>query len=111
MGPYSTLRLEGEVMREVAHGPVIARHEDHEWRVDGERYTRLDCGCRVNVHFERVDGTASRTYGPYESFSFVDGVGFGNHEVFAFADRSIVDWYCHADGRHWPLMIIVPVVS
>jgi hypothetical protein len=95
-------------MREVAGGPVIAKHEDHAWMVEGERYMRLDCGCRVKIHFERVDGSVSKTYGPYESFSFVDGIAYADREVFAFADRTIVDWYCKQDEHHWPLMIIEP---
>ena len=107
-GPYGALRFEGEVLRETAGGPVIAKHENHEWVVDGARYTRMECQCRVDVHFERVDGQVSRTYGPYENLSFIDGVAFAEREIFAFADRSIVDWYCHADGRHWPLMMVRP---
>jgi hypothetical protein len=107
-GPHARIRLEGEVMREVPGGPVIAKHADHAWIVDGERYTRLDCDCRVKVHFERVDGTKSKKFGPFSNFSFVDGIAYADREVFAFADRAMVDWYCHADDHHWPLMIIDP---
>jgi hypothetical protein len=80
----------------------------HQWQVDGERYTRLDCDCHANFHFERIDGQRSKTYGPYESVSFIDGVAYADHQIFAFADRSIVDWYCHEDDQHWPLMILSP---
>ena len=108
-GPYPWLRFEGEIIRAEPGGPVIARHEHHQWQVDGERYNRLECECRVLLHFERVDGSRSRTFGPYESVSFIDGVAYVDHRIFAFVDRSIVDWYCHEDERHWPLMIIQPV--
>ena len=107
-GPFSLIRAEGEVLRTTAGGPLIARHVDHHWEVDGQEYTRLDCDCgtRLMVHFERIDGTKSRNYGPMRTFSFVDGIAYMDREVFAFADRTIVDWYCHSDGVHWPLMII-----
>ena len=106
--PLPQIRLEGEVIRAEGGGPVIARHVDHAWLVDGVRYLRLDIDsdATITAHFERVDGTLSNTYGPYETFTFVDGVSYANGEIFAFADRSIVDWYCHADGAHWPLLII-----
>ena len=108
-GPYPLLRLEGEIIRTEPGGPVIAKHVGHEWHVDGERYSRLESECRVLVHFERVDGSRSKTFGPYERMSFIDGVAYMEHLIFAFIDRSIVDWYCHEDERHWPLMIIQPV--
>jgi hypothetical protein len=108
-GPFSQLRLEGEVMRFAVGGPIIAKHENQKWKVDGFDYRRADCdNCAVALHFERIDGTQSKTYGPFNCFSLVDGVAFADHEVFAFADRAIVDWYCHPDGRHWPLFIIEP---
>jgi hypothetical protein len=108
-GPFRQIRLEGEVMRPEAGAPVLAKHEDHAWLLDGERYARLECDSRVTLHMERVDGQKSKVYGPFESLSFVDGIAYANHEVFAFADRTIVDWYCHADDTHWPLLIITAV--
>ena len=107
-GPYRSVRFEGEVIRAEAGGPVIARHEGHEWHVDGEPYSRLQCNGRIAVHFERADGTRSKKYGPYETVCFIDGVAYVNHRIFAFVDRSIVDWYCHEDDKHWPLMIVSP---
>src|SRR6185436_2687893 len=80
-GPYAMVRFEGEVIRSEPLGPVIARHEHHEWR----------------VHFERLDGTRSERFGPYDCVTFVDGVAYANHQIFAFVDRSIGDWYCHED--------------
>jgi hypothetical protein len=107
-GPYPLVRFEGETMRSEPGGPVIALHVKHEWRVDGEKFTRLECDCNAQLHFERMDGQRSRVYGPYESVSFIDGVAYADREIFAFADRSIVDWYCHEDDQHWPLMILRP---
>ena len=108
-GPYAVIRLKAEVLVD-PDDAVVARHVDHHWQVDGQPYTRLDCDCGpgVDVHFERLDGTRSKTYGPIRTFSFVDGIAYMDRQVFAFADRSIVDWYCHDDGRHWPMMVIAP---
>ena len=107
-GPYPQLRLEGELMRAAAGGAVIARHENRNWIVDGQPYTRSDCVATASVHFERIDGTRSKTYGPLAHLSFIDGVAYVDREVFAFVDRGMVDWYCKDDGRHWPLMIVQP---
>ena len=107
-GPYPLLRLEGEVIRTEPNGPVIARHEHHEWNVGGERFPRMQCDCRACIRFERLDGTLSALFGPYECVTFVDGVAYANHHIFAFVDRSIGDWYCHEDEHHWPIMVITP---
>lgn len=48
----------------------------------------------------------TESYGPFASFSARDGITFADHEVFAFADRSIGDWYCHADGQHWAMLVV-----
>ncbi len=82
VGPFGCLRLEGECMREAAGGPLIAEHWGHEWHVDGERFSRLDVEGPVNVHF--VDHSSSKTYGPFSSFSAVNGVAFRERSVFAF---------------------------
>jgi hypothetical protein len=60
------------------------------------------------LHLRRAEGAHSKSYGPYESISFVDGIAYADRAVFAFADRSIGDWYCHDDGRHYPDLIIEP---
>ena len=107
-GPFRQLRFEGEVLREVVGGPMISRHVDHHWELEGENYTRIDCECRVTVHFERIDGSRSDSYGPFDSVSFQDGVAYADREMFAFADRTMVDWYSHSNDRHWSLMVVTP---
>ena len=105
-GPYPRFCLQGETLREEPGGPSIAVHEDHQWLLDGKRFTRFDCDCHVRIQLSSVDGKRIGRHGPYKSFSAQDGVTFGDHALFAFADRSIGDWYCHADGQHWALMIV-----
>ena len=108
LGPYRLLRLEGEVIRTESRGPAIARHEHDAWDVSGERFPRLQCDCRACIRFEDLDGTRSDWFGPYDCVTFVDGVAYANHEIFAFVDRSLGDWYCHEDEHHWPIMVISP---
>src|ERR1041384_1268231 len=49
-GPYTSIRLEGEVMRERHGGPAIASHfAEGWWQVDGEDYLRVDSEGRVVV--------------------------------------------------------------
>lgn len=92
-------------MRAPEEGEPFAVHESHHWRVAGEHYTRAECDGPVRLRLQGVDG-ASKTYGPYESLSFVDGIAYVERKVFAFADRAIGDWYCHDDGRHYAIMLI-----
>lgn len=105
-GPFTRLLLEVGVVREGVDGQVIAQHRDHEWHVDGERFTRLDVENHVQVQF--LDGTASKTYGPFTGFSSVDGVAFREGEVFAYVDPRRNVWVRQDDGKSWPVLLIEP---
>ena len=105
-GPFERFCLQGETLRREPGEPPIAVHEDHHWQVDGKRFSRFDCDCHVRIELMRLDGKRVARRGPYKSFSAQDGVTFADHVMFAFADRSIGDWYCHADGQHWGLLIV-----
>lgn len=107
LGPYPKVRFDGERINDAPGSPTLAEHKNHEWIVEGERFSRLDFEGPVKVHF--VNGITSKTYGPFKQFSSVDGVAFQEGHVFAFVDRRASDWYCHDDGRHWPLMVVEPV--
>lgn len=102
------LRFEGEVVRAQPGGPILAEHRVQTWELQGRRYMRLECAGPLRVYFERANGQRSETFGPFANFSCVDGIAYVNHEVFAFADRAIGDWYAHENGQHWALMVVVP---
>jgi len=102
------VRFEGEVVRIDPGGAIIAEHRVQTWEAQGRRYMRLECRGPLRVYFERASGQRSEAFGPFDNFSCVDGVAYANHEVFAFADRAIGDWYAHPSGQHWPLMVVVP---
>lgn len=107
VGPFHAVHLDGETVREAQNRTLVARHREHQWLVDGERYFRLDATTRVQIHFERPpQGTYSRQFGPYERFSAVDGIAYTDDRVFAFVDPKVGDWFCYNDGQHWPIMVV-----
>jgi hypothetical protein len=107
VGPFHAVRLDGESVREVQNRTLVARHEQHQWEIDGERYYRLDATTRVRIQFERPpQGESSRSFGPYERFSAVDGIAYTDERVFAFVDPKVGDWFCYHDGQHWPVMVL-----
>lgn len=106
-GPFAAVRLDGDTVRAAEDRALIARHREHQWEVEGERYFRLDCPSRVSIHFERpVQALHSRGFGPFERFSAVDGIAYTDDRVFAFVDPKVGDWFCYNDGQHWPVMVV-----
>ena len=112
VGPFEAIRLDGETVREVQNRTVVARHREHQWEVEGERYFRLDATTRVHIHFERPPkGDVSRQFGPYARFSAIDGIAYTDDRVFAFVDPKVGDWFCYNDGQHWPIMVVSDATS
>lgn len=110
MGPFSFLRFEGERLIGGPDGQRIAEHVEHRWTLaDGSAYSRLQCSAPVRVRFQSTAEEPSKALGPFESFSSVDGVAYGNHRVLAFCDRQLGDWYSYDIGRHWKAMHVEPV--
>jgi hypothetical protein len=108
-GPFAEVFLVGETMRGAPGDPPFATHEEHHWCLaGGKRFFRAECPGPLIVRLRRLDGGASSSYGPFDSVSFVDGIAYADRGVFAFVDRSIGDWYCHEDGRHWAVMVLSP---
>ena len=107
VGPFHGIRLDGDSVREVQNHTLVARHRQHQWEVEGERYFRLDATTRVHIHFERPpQGAYSRQFGPYERLSAIDGIAYTDDRVFAFVDPKVGDWFCYNDGQHWPIMVV-----
>lgn len=111
VGPVTSVRIDAESMHDGTGAKLIARHREHHWEVEGERFFRVDMTTRVRIHFERARPAAdaptkSRSFGPYERFSAVDGIAYADDRVFAFVDARVGDWYCYGDGRHWAVMVV-----
>ena len=110
VGPFKSVRLDAESLHDVASDDVVARHRDHQWDFEGERYFRLDSTSRVRIHFERErpypHAASSRNFGPFDRFSAVDGIVYTDNRVFAFVDGKVGDCFCYEDGKHWTTMIV-----
>jgi len=105
LGPLSAIWLNADGMRTEANGAVRAPYRNHQWDVDGLRYFRLDCTARVSIHFERSEQRSNR-YGPYERFSAVNGLAYGDDGVIAFLDYKLNEWLYYDTGYHWPVMVV-----
>jgi hypothetical protein len=110
-GPFSSIVLDGDSVRPAEGGEPIALHREHQWEVEGERYFRLDASTPVRIHFERdprkpEEEARSRSFGPFERFSAVDGITYVDDRVFAFTEPTEPGWSCYDDGRRWLLMVV-----
>lgn len=90
VGPFDSVRVDGHGIREASGGNVVAQHEERQWKVKGERYSRLERSC---------------DFGPYEWFSAAEGIAYADDQVLAFVSK-LGDWFCCDDGRHWAVMVV-----
>lgn len=108
---YNLLTFRGPALFADDHPEPIARHERHHWTPTGVEakdvfYTRLDIAGPLCLSFKRK--AAEVNYGPYSSFSMVNGVGYVEGVVFAFDDAQHNDWYCTEDRQHWATLTLRP---
>jgi hypothetical protein len=101
-GPFSSIVLEGETVREKRGGAVIARHLPHSWTVDGAEFLRLDVEPIVKVTWDGFAGSPSTT----GHFSSVNGIAFIDRRMFAVVDRQQRDWYLLREGFHQALLCL-----
>lgn len=106
LGPFKTIWIDRESLRDGADGPVLARHRHHQWEIDGQSYYRLDCTARVRVSFTGGKAPPPREFGPFNRFSAVDGLAYTDDKVFAVLDEKVSAWFCYDAGNHWPTMVI-----
>jgi hypothetical protein len=110
IGPFTSVRLSFDGMRDDVGGEVLATYHKHQWGVDGLDYFRLDCTTRVAVRFER-SAERSRAYGPFERFSAVNGLAYGDDRVISFLDFKNNEWLYYDTGYHWPVLVVTDVTS
>ena len=106
LGPFPSVRINGEAMRARPGGPILARHRAHVWEVEGRTFFRVDCACPVRLHLEDEHGKCSPESDPYMHFSFADGIAYGDGAIYANLDLETKHWYCHRDGRHWRELVV-----
>jgi len=105
LGPFRRISLSFNGMRGDADDSLLAPYRNHQWHVEELDYFRLDCTSQVSVHFERLRERSGR-YGPFERFSAVNGLAYGDDRVIAFLDLKVDEWLYYDSGYHWPLMVV-----
>lgn len=106
IGPVTKLRFDGSCLF-IEPGGLLANHANHRWAlIDGRTYSRLECIYRLEVCFESHHGSMSRTIGPFNSFSAVDGILYADFHVIAFCDEQNKDWYSYDLGSHWKAVVV-----
>jgi len=86
-------------------GESSRAYRNHQWSVEGLDYFRLDCSSQVLVHFNGGD-ERTRQYGPFQRFSAVNGLAYGDSRVIAFLDYKKNEWLYYDTGFHWPVMVV-----
>jgi hypothetical protein len=110
LGPFRSVRFSVDGMRADADDRLVASYHKHQWGVEGLDYFRLDCTSRVVIHFERKNERSS-PYGPFERFSAVNGLAYGDDHVLTFLDFKEKEWLYYDTGYHWPNLVVTDVMS
>ena len=105
LGPFPSFRVEGELLRSLPDGEVLARHVDHSWEVNGSTYFRLDVAGPVRVHFDK--GDEARSFGPYRHYSMADGIAYVDRLFFASLSAASGQWHCIELPEDWPGFSVV----
>jgi len=106
LGPFREVWIDGEALRAERDGPVLARHRNHTWEVQGRGFFRLDCASPVRLYFENKDGESSAVSEPFMHFSCADGIAYGDGAIQANIDLETKRWYSHADRRYWDVLVV-----
>lgn len=106
LGPFTAIRVDGEVMRAERGGGPLAQHRAHSWIVQGKNFFRVDCETPVRLHFENEKGESSPVYGPFFHFSCADGIAYGDGAIYGNVDLETKRWYGHIDGKYWSVLVV-----
>jgi hypothetical protein len=105
LGPFSSFRIEGGVMREARGAAPFAHIANDLWTVKGAGYSRVDCAGPLVINAEG-GATAQRRFGPFQHFSFVDSTAFANSEVFARYNDASRLWYFVPSHEHCSALVV-----
>ena len=109
VGPVPSFRIEGANVRLSPGGPVLARHADHLWEMNGRKFFRIDCAGPLTVEFHDHERRVVKKFGPFRHFSAADGIGYVDRNHFASYAENTGLWYCKIAGGSWPVMVIEAV--
>jgi hypothetical protein len=107
LGPFEEVAFDGNDLYALVEGrPRIARHADHYWFVDGEKFFRVDCNTAVEAQFQDGAGKVTEVLGPFVHFSSADGIAYGDGQNFAHIDPHSGRWFSHLHRSHWNRLVI-----
>lgn len=106
VGPAQGFRVAGNFLRQLPGNLVLGEYVRHQWRVQDGHFSRYDAVGPCRVHFEDVEGTSSRVFGPYPRMHVADGTMYVENQLFAkFIDETLL-WHSFELESYWPSMII-----
>jgi hypothetical protein len=111
LGPFRSVRIDGEALRAEPDWRVLAQHRNHVWVAQGKTFFRVDCACPVRLQLQNDDGETSPVSEPFMHFSFADGIAYGDGMIYANIDLETRRWYCHGDGRHWRELVVTSAAA
>lgn len=108
-GPFASIHLEGEAVRDAPGGNVVAEHLPYGWKVEGVVYLRMSADQPVVVRWPGApaDGTPGTT----GRFLSIDGIAYIDRRILGFIDRQTQDWYLLRQGHHTPALVLEPLPS
>lgn len=109
VGPLPAFRIEGALIRASREAPVLARHADHHWEMNGRKFFRIDCSGPLIVEFQDVDARVVKKFGPFRHFSAADGIAYVDRNHFASYSEASGLWFCKIAEGSWPVMVIEAV--
>ena len=108
IGPMAGVSIEGNTMREVEGGAVLAECEDHHWVFDGKNFYRADCAGPVTVNLEGCGAAIPKRFGPFRHFSLSDGMAYVARAVFAQLNASN-QWFVERLDVECPRLLLLPL--
>jgi hypothetical protein len=105
LGPFSSFRIEGGVMREARGTAPFAHMANDLWTVKGSGYLRVDCAGPLVIQTEGGP-IAQRGFGPFGHFSFVGITAFADREVFARYNDASRLWYFVPSHEHCYALVV-----
>jgi hypothetical protein len=106
LGPAPWFRLVGNVLYEGARDDPIGALENHQWSVQGRRFTVMQADANSTLHFESAIGQASVPEGPFEELYLVDGSIYGDQRLVAQFDEHNATWRSARTLEPWPVVVL-----
>jgi hypothetical protein len=115
IGISTAFRAAGPVLRDGPRRESAAQFYDGLWRrrrKSPEEYSLLWTETLAIVRFEDLIAGKELTTGPFDMVSFVADTIYVDREYsqpIASLDHGTGQWRLHADGSHWPEVVIIAV--